>query len=227
MGVSAPRVLVLGTGTDVGKTHVGCALAACLVARGARVLAFKPVTSGGLDDPDAYRRTGAVVAPPAFSFARPLSPHLAARAEGRAVDLEAVRRALEEAERAVPAPRVTIVEGAGGVFSPLAVGAVNADLARACGPARVLLVAPDRLGVLHDVRATLLAAAAIGLAIDAVVLSAPAQADAATGTNAAELEAVGFARVAAVFPRAPLGAAATMAAADAAVAALGVAVSPT
>ena len=50
-----------------------------------------------------------------------------------------------------------------------------------------MLVAPDRLGVLHDVGATHRAAASAGVVVDAVVLMAPAKADASTGSNAAEL----------------------------------------
>jgi dethiobiotin synthetase len=66
---------------------------------------------------------------------------------------------------------------------------------------KTLLVAPDRLGVLHDVRATLLAARHVGLSLDAVVLSAPATPDASTGRNGAELSRLGIVPVAAEFPR--------------------------
>ena len=55
------------------------------------------------------------------------------------------------------------------------------------GDATWVLVASDRLGVLHDVCATLAAMRAHGACPDYLVLSAPAQADASTGTNAAEL----------------------------------------
>jgi len=232
--VGVMRIVVLGTGTDVGKTHVVSSLVARLVARGHEVLAWKPVSAGGLADPEAHARAGARVVPPAYALAAAVSPHLAARLEGRAIDLAVVKAALEAAESArtpgAERARVTIVEGAGGVFSPLGPGLVNADLVAACAPARVLLVAPDRLGVLHDVRATLLAAGAVGLAVEAVVLSAVAAhpgaeatapgRDASAGTNAAELAFLGFAAPAATFPRAPVDAPETAAAADATLAAL-------
>jgi len=49
------------------------------------------------------------------------------------------------------------------------------------------LVAPDRLGVLHDVLAATRAAASVGLAFSAVVLVAPEAPDPSTGRNALEL----------------------------------------
>jgi dethiobiotin synthetase len=68
--------------------------------------------------------------------------------------------------------------------------------------ALVVLVAPDRLGVLHDVGACVRAAAVDGITFAAIALSAPAQADASTGTNAAEIERIGLADAVVMFPRA-------------------------
>ena len=68
---------------------------------------------------------------------------------------------------------ITIIETAGGLFTPLGRGVTNLDLVRALGPSVVLLVAPDRLGVLHELTATLGFAHANGARIDGVVLSRP------------------------------------------------------
>jgi hypothetical protein len=54
-------------------------------------------------------------------------------------------------------------------------------------------VAPDALGVLHDVRASLEAARARGRAPDELVLSAARPADQSTGTNGDELVRLGLA----------------------------------
>ncbi|HKQ70194.1 MAG TPA: hypothetical protein VJT73_12685, partial [Polyangiaceae bacterium] len=64
----------------------------------------------------------------------------------------------------------------------------------------VLLVAPDRLGVLHDVTASLGLARARGFAPDALVLSTPGEPDASTGSNAAELQRLRIAEPLAIFP---------------------------
>src|SRR5207302_678146 len=108
----------------------------------------------------------------------------------------------------------TLVETAGGLLTPLGAAATNLDLAERLAPDAVVLVAADRLGALHDVRACLLALESRPplAARTVVVLSAPPQADAATGSNAAELALLGWAD-AIVFPRAPLDDDATRAAA--------------
>jgi dethiobiotin synthetase len=195
------RIVVAGTGTEIGKTHVSCALARHL-ARSQPVLALKPVESGGVEDARALSAACGVASLPFHALGEPISPHLAARREGRAIALEPIRRWVEERERSQPEDVTTLIETAGGLFSPLGPGLSNADLARALDPDALLLVAPDRLGVLHDVAATL--AAWRDAAV--VVLSAPEHPDASTGTNAAELASLGLADVAAVFPRAAIDA---------------------
>ncbi len=224
-------VVVVATGTDVGKTHVTCALLAYLKSRGVRAIGYKPVASGV--DPDCedtirHAEASAIAEiPPSYSYLRPVSPHLAAREEGRPIDLAVlVMRARELANDAANPLDVLVVESAGGLFSPLAKGVTNLDLARALAPAKVLLVAADRLGALHDVRSTLLAAAASGLAVDAVVFSAPPVPDGSTGSNAAELEAVFETHAAAVFPRERFDSPASREAASAAFGALTAHVSP-
>jgi dethiobiotin synthetase len=200
------RVLIVGTGTEIGKTHVTCALLAAARADGRRVVAYKPIATGVEDLPagceDARRHAdalGAPYLPPTFAYRRPVSPHLAARAEGPPIDLVAIRA---RAAALGAHGEVVVIEGAGGLCSPLGEGATNLDLVRVLLPAHVILVAPDRLGVLHDVGACMLAAGARGVAITTVVLSVPAHADAATGTNADELIRLGIAPVGAVMPRA-------------------------
>jgi len=95
----------------------------------------------------------------------------------------------------------SVVETAGGVFSPLSATATNLDLALALEPAIWVLVAADSLGVLHDVTATLQAMRARGRAPDHVVLCAARAPDASTGTNAAELAALGIVTPSAVLAR--------------------------
>jgi dethiobiotin synthetase len=197
-------VLVVGTGTDVGKTFVSSALLSMLARRGESVMGWKPVVSGvasGGSDPETLGEAlGRPLPPPLYSFAAPVSPHLAARLEGQTLSVDAiVARATELRGRQAS----LIIETAGGLFSPLTSRQTNADLARALPDARLLLVAPDRLGVLHDVTACLLAARASGLQIRAIVLSLPGVGDSSTGTNAMELGVTAGTRVAAVFPREP------------------------
>jgi dethiobiotin synthetase len=160
----------------------------------------RPLTKPNASDPSPLHAL--------YAFPDPVSPHLAAR-------LSCVRIDLGEIERWVRAHEasVTLIETAGGLFSPLGHGTTNFDLLQVLRPDAVLLVASDRLGVLHELTATLGFVAARGGPELGVVLSTPAVADASTGRNAAEIDALGIARPIAVFARADERARATLEAA--------------
>jgi dethiobiotin synthetase len=203
--LSGRLVLVTGTGTEIGKTHFSDALLRAFTALGVRAAGLKPVESGVTEgaDTDAARLARASafhVKHPAYSFPQPVSPHLAARADGRTIDLDRVRDWVDTARGDAD---LTLVELAGGLFSPLTDELLNADLARRLQPEAILLVAPDRLGVLHDVVATSRAARAEGLVLKGTVLVTPAAPDASTGRNAPELPLLTGLPVLAVLPRAP------------------------
>lgn len=156
-------LFVTGTGTEVGKTYVAALVARGLRALGKRVGVYKPVASGCADgrSEDAellWRAAGQPltldqVCP--LRFAAPLAPHLAAQVEGASYTPEQLLAGVEPWRGACD---LLLVEGAGGLMSPLASGEFyNADLADALG-ARLIVVAANRLGVIHDTLATLLAA---------------------------------------------------------------------
>jgi dethiobiotin synthetase len=183
-------VVVTGTGTEIGKTHLCEALLRALATGGhRRVGGIKPVESGvtpGLET-DAHRLARAStfhVKPGAYAFAAPVSPHLAAREQGLAIDVTALAHALRPLRADTD---VLLVELPGGLFSPLSSTETNADFARLLAPDFVLLVCPDRLGVLHDVGAALRAARGVPLPVHATAVVAPQAPDASTGRNAAEL----------------------------------------
>ena len=155
-----------GTDTDVGKTYVAAAAAAMLHASGVRVGVYKPVASGCTENQgqrfcrDAAELWKAAGRPETIDrvcpqrFLAPLAPPLAAEREHRSVD----RRLLADgAAYWVGRCDLLIVEGAGGLFSPLADRLTNADLATQLG-APIVVVAANRLGVIHHVTATCLAA---------------------------------------------------------------------
>lgn len=201
------RVVLLGTGTGIGKTWTSLALTRALVRRGAATLALKPIESGvpddfGPGDSDAEllaRASSATPTAPPYRLPDPISPHLAASRAGITLDLGVALRYVQSCESS--SPEFVLVESAGGVFSPLAPGVTNFELARALDPAFWVLCAPDALGVLHQLTATLEAMRARGREPDCVVLSAPADPDASTGTNATELATLGITRPLAVLGR--------------------------
>jgi dethiobiotin synthetase len=192
------RWVVLGVGTGVGKTYVSRTLVEGLARMGHAVAGLKPVETG-VNPSDAVGTDAATLARaalhvkhpqphPLYAFRDPVTPALAARREHVNIDLARIKGWLAEARPNEPEVAMhTVIETAGGVFSPLGDNLTNLDLAIAAGDATWLLVAADRLGTLHDVSATLRAMRATGARPDHLVLSAPAQPDESTGTNAAEL----------------------------------------
>lgn len=207
---------MLGCGTGVGKTHVSVALLREFARRGVTAIGLKPIESGIASDGSDRPPTGsdaaalALAGPPRRAFPNPLyalpepiSPHLAARRRGIQIELPKVTAWVQNAEEDLAlhdmTPSVTLVESAGGVFSPLGPALTNFDLARSLEPAIWVLVAADALGVLHEVTSTLRAMRASGREPDHVVLSGAREPDASTGGNAAELAALGI-----VAPRAVL-----------------------
>ncbi|HWP04277.1 MAG TPA: dethiobiotin synthase [Polyangiaceae bacterium] len=193
------RIVLVGTGTSVGKTWLATELLRELARRAVPAVGLKPIESGVVEGvtSDAEQLAGLSAAAPAtppFRLPEPISPHLAARRAGVAIALDAALTYVrsQESSSAQSAPRVVLVETAGGLFSPLTDSATCFELARALDPARWVLVAADALGVIHDVTAALLAAKARGRVPDFVVLSAARAADASTGSNAAELARLGI-----------------------------------
>lgn len=171
----AKTLFVTGTDTDVGKTYVGCLLLSHLRSEGMRVRAYKPVASGfaeieGSDGARLWRATGCEgefdsVSPQRFAPA--FAPAVAAAMEGRTIDEARIESGWrEQAEQC----EFLLVEGAGGLFSPISSRYTNADLIRIFdSPA--MLVAGWKLGLVHQVVCSLIAARSIGIRFQRIVLS--------------------------------------------------------
>lgn len=191
---------ITGTGTGVGKTYVGAALARALRAAGKRVGVYKPVASGcdcrdgELVSPDALALWDAAGRPGDLEqvcpqrFAAPLAPHLAARAEGRRVDPQLLREGIAPWRETSD---IVLVEGAGGLMSPLSDDDYNADLAAEFGYPLVV-VSANILGTINATLQTLITASTYcdGLDVAGIVLNTPAPLsdDASVDSNRDELE---------------------------------------
>jgi dethiobiotin synthetase len=174
-------VAVLGVGTGVGKTVATAGWLRHLRGVPKHVLGWKAIESGGDEDERALAEACGERVPAQHRFVEPVSPHLGARALGTPIQPTSIRTTAESLSAGVDG---LIVELAGGAFSPLDDnGLTNADLV-AGWCTRTLLVASDRLGVLHDVEACRRA----GLRFDALFLTQGGPPDASRGTNARELQ---------------------------------------
>ena len=182
------RVIVItGTDTEVGKTFVGAALARGLVDAGTTVVAVKPVESG-CEGRAEEQEDGVVLAAasgqasPARALQRlkaPLAPPVAAAMEG--VRLEPRRWIARTVELAL-AFDVVLVEGAGGLLSPLAAGCDALELAKALD-AEVILVVGNWLGALNHTLLSLRALQAEGVGVAGIVFSSPRAPDLASASN--------------------------------------------
>jgi dethiobiotin synthetase len=190
--VARRLIVVTGTGTGIGKTHFAEALLLALGKLGLGAAGIKPVETGLSEGgvTDAARLAAAStfhVKHSGLRFGDPVSPHLAAREAGVRIVPEELAG---EVRRAVVSADVAVVELAGGLFTPLSDVETNADLALRLQPDLLLLVAPDRLGVLHETISATRAASAMGLRVDGIVLVAPADGDSSTGRNSSEIRRV-------------------------------------
>jgi dethiobiotin synthetase len=197
-----PGLFITGTDTGVGKTCVAAMIARSLAAAGRRVGVYKPAASGcrreggRLVSEDALALWEAAGRPGELDrvcpqcFEAPLAPHLAAEAEGKRLDPALLRSGLDYwRERS----EILLVEGAGGLMSPLGEEEYVADLAYDFG-FPLVIVTRNVLGTINATLQTLITAAVFreGLAVAGVVLNhpgPPATDDVSLATNRRELAA--------------------------------------
>ncbi|MDB5444909.1 MAG: bioD [Phenylobacterium sp.] len=178
--LSGRALHVAGAHTDIGKTHVACGLIRAARARGLSCDAFKPVLSGfdraHWAQSDAGRLLAALgrrdsdldtISP--LRFAAPLAPPMAARREGLRLEMAAI---LEHCRAwlAGSAAELRLLEGAGGLMSPIAEDGTVLDLAAALGLPSIL-VGGGYLGAVSHTLTALEVMRGRGLPLLAVVVS--------------------------------------------------------
>lgn len=193
-------LFITGNNTEVGKTWVAAMIARQLTSQGRRVGVYKPVASGcqrvngELVSEDAallWRAAGEPltqneVCPQRFEA--PAAPNVAAAAEGKTVDPDALIQGISAWAGACD---IIIVEGVGGLMSPVSTDDYAADLAWEFGYP-LIVVAANELGVINQTLQTLITAETFrdGLPVAGVVLNHPHdRSDASSSTNFAELTA--------------------------------------
>lgn len=159
-----------GTDTEVGKTHVTCALLHRARQGGLSAVGLKPVAAGtdALGENDDVRRILAassielpaeIVNP--YCFAPAIAPHIAAAEVGVDIDFSRIAETVAFARRQAD---MVIVEGAGGFCVPFGADRNGADLAVTLR-LPVILVVGMRLGCLNHALLTAEAIANRGLLI--------------------------------------------------------------
>lgn len=153
---------ITGTDTEIGKTHVTCALLAKAATQGLRSAALKPVAAGVDHDgrnEDVVRLMAAANVPlpeqtvNPWLLKEPLSPNIAARRADVEVTtppiIECFHAACEQTD-------LLLVEGVGGLYAPLSDTLTQPDLIRELD-LPVILVVGLRLGCLNHALLTVAA----------------------------------------------------------------------
>ena len=180
------RVLfVTGTNTSVGKTIVASLLTRYLLAKGIHIKSVKPLCAGGRDDAVALRaaqedrNTLDEINP--WYFQSSVTPLLAARRRRKKIREREVLAFLEKAKRGSD---VLLVEGAGGLLSPLGEGFSSRELIVAT-KATPIIACPNRLGAINLSRLVLECLPPAARKRAQVVLISRPHSDSSTKTNAA------------------------------------------
>ena len=132
-------VFVTATGTEIGKTHISCAYLARLASKGAQPTPIKPLMSGFDEDNLVQSDAGRLVVASGqdvttqtiatccmHRFEQPVAPNAAARHVGLQLDYEDLLAFVNA--RMLNANGPVLVEGAGGIMSPVTDHKLHVDL---------------------------------------------------------------------------------------------------
>lgn len=142
---------ISATDTNIGKTHVGCLLVAHLASQNLDFVIKKPLATGQATPSDTARYQQVLKNHPRAQnitmahFSSECSTANAAKLQNQTVLCRDVAAFCQ-----TPRADILLVEGAGGLMSPLCQDALNIDLAEQLA-LPIVLVAPNRLGMINHI----------------------------------------------------------------------------
>ncbi|MEC9206252.1 MAG: dethiobiotin synthase [Pseudomonadota bacterium] len=151
------KIFVTGSDTNVGKTYVANSLIQFIISQGFSITPFKPIETGckrfnnQLIPNDSNRFFKSIKQKIAldkinpYRFFHPLSPNKAIKLAKKRIFLENYLNKLHK----LPKNDVLLIEGAGGLFSPIALDGLNVDLIKRI-QAKTILVVEDKLGAINS-----------------------------------------------------------------------------
>jgi dethiobiotin synthetase len=176
------QLFVTGTDTDVGKTYISAKLLQALAQQlpTTHLTARKPIASGCRQSDDGtlvcedveqlWSALQTQTPPPTrqeicpYRFELPIAPQTALQQAGLTVTTQ------QMAQNCQTQADFTLIEGAGGFYSPLSSDGLNADLAKSL-KSPVLLVVKDQLGCINHTLLTVNAIQQAQLPIVGIVLN--------------------------------------------------------
>ncbi|MBL7003845.1 MAG: dethiobiotin synthase [Gammaproteobacteria bacterium] len=157
-------LFIIGTDTDVGKTYITQQIIIQLQANALPIKVRKPIESGCEKQTDgtlqpadgtalwqANNKNESLDNVTPFRFEPAIAPNRAAQLVGKKISTEQLKQACL---KDIDDNDFLIVEGAGGLYSPLCDDGLNIDLAKALD-LDVILVVKDKLGCINHTLLTL------------------------------------------------------------------------
>ena len=179
---SSHPLFITGTDTGVGKTVLTAAICCALQRQGKQVGVFKPVETGV--NPQQKERSdggrlGQLVSSTAlrdpidlYCYPLPLAPLACARQTGLAIDPEKILQRLNNISQKRD---ITLIEGAGGLLTPLTPSFAILDLILLL-QVPCLVVGQTDLGAVNHTLLTLRTLQQTGIPVPAVVMNEPSSA---------------------------------------------------
>lgn len=175
-------LFVTAVGTDVGKTYVTALICRELRSFGDSVGYFKAALSGAEQDGEkplpgdalfvqaqSGLRDEQIMVP--YILEPPLSPHLAARESGTAIDMESIEDAFQEAKGQW---EYLVAEGSGGIVCPLNLDGENplllTDVMKMIGM-NLVIVTESGLGSINSAVLTAAYAQSLGLPVKGFIMN--------------------------------------------------------
>ena len=151
-------IFVVGTGTEIGKTHVSKMILKESLAKSDKVIGLKPVETGSetfgenLEGSDSFvfaeitgRRVEDVNR---YFFTKPMSPHIAAELDGVDIDIKEIKALID---KNLMENEIVVVEGAGDLLVPYKNNYTFLDLlVDYRPPPAVVLLAPHVFPTIHN-----------------------------------------------------------------------------
>src|SRR3990170_290150 len=173
---------ITGTDTGVGKTFVTAGIAVVLKEKGVNVGVMKPVETGcaekerELEPQDAlFLKKAAGVSDELdlinpYRFKACLAPSIASKLEGKNIDLNRIKECYDTL---ASKHSLMLVEGAGGLLTPINEAYTVADLIKLLN-LPIIIIAASRLGMLNHTLLTVRHAQSIGIRVAGIILNYPA-----------------------------------------------------
>lgn len=165
-------IFITGTDTDIGKTFVSVGLCLALKNKGLNVGYFKPFQSGVKDGiaPDIEelkKYNNSIKTKYSYLFEGEVSPHLASIIENVEVDINKVKKDLDEFKKEND---FVVIEGAGGLYCPAVKGKLFADIIAELNQEIIIVTTPN-LGRINHTLMTIDCARQKGIKIKGIIIN--------------------------------------------------------